>query len=59
MSSFPLAIHHCQPDRSGGRSCWPDYNFQWKYKKGKDSIADALTRLPEVAMALVLARLEC
>jgi hypothetical protein len=35
------------------------YNFQWKYKKGKDNIADALTRLPEVAMALVLARLEC
>jgi hypothetical protein len=35
------------------------YNFQWRYKKGKDNIADALSRLPEVAMAMVLARLEC
>jgi transposase InsO family protein len=35
------------------------YNFQWRYKKGKDNIADALSRLPEVAMAMVLAKLEC
>jgi hypothetical protein len=35
------------------------YNFRWRYKKGKDNIADALSRLPEVAMAMVLARLEC
>jgi hypothetical protein len=35
------------------------YNFQWRYKKGKDNMADALSRLPEVAMAMVLARLEC
>ncbi len=34
------------------------YNFEWKYKKGKDNIADALTRLPDHFKVFALQRLE-
>jgi len=33
------------------------FNFEWKYKKGPDNIADALTRLPEVDAALTCVQL--
>ena len=34
------------------------FNFEWKYKKGEDNIADALSRLPELEHAVALVNLE-